>query len=109
MTDDWIHPVEVGKIFAQYDYDPTEDTHELDGERVAFSYYYRSTGTIVDRVGPVSSLGGRRNAVYWICVDADGVDTNYHIDDIGVVRSPARSRAHLGPLTALEIGGGRDD
>lgn len=103
-SDDWIHPVEVGDKFAEYDLrSDGEGDHELIGKRVAFSYFYRPSRTVVDHVGEVVDLGGRNNGVYWISVKESSNGTVFDLDDIGVVRSRARSRAHLGPLTALEI------
>ena len=101
---DWIHPVNVGRVFADYDFDSTaKSDSELYHARVEFSYHNRSSDTFIDRVGTITDLDGREDGVYWICVETDGEESDYHIDDIGVVRSPARSRALLGELTSLEI------
>lgn len=103
-TGSWIHPVQVGEKFAQYDYKPgQEEDHELWGEKVTFSYYYRPTESVVQHKGLVTDLGGRHGGLYWIRVKTDRDEREFDLDDIGVVRSPARSRAHLGPLTALEF------
>ena len=98
---DWIHPICVSEKFKKYDYH-TGDDYELKDDKVEFSYYYRPTGTIVPHTGKIVDWDGREDGIYWIEVEDAG--RCFRIHDIGVVRSPARNGAHLGPLTALKIG-----
>ena len=66
--------------------------------------FSRVRAIAVTHTGEIVNWEGRGDGIYWLCVKVDDADRCFRLHDIGVVRSPARNGAHLGPLTALKIG-----